>query len=44
MTYNKPDVTVLGPAVEVIQMQVKPGTHGTDNVIYAHVPAYDLDE
>jgi hypothetical protein len=43
MNYNKPEVMVLGAAAEVIQMQLKPGTRGLDGV-YAHVPAYDLDE
>jgi hypothetical protein len=43
MTYNKPEVTVLGPAVEVIQAQLKPGTTGQDN-FRKLTSAYDLDE
>jgi hypothetical protein len=43
MTYNKPEVTVLGPAGELIQKQLKPGTTGTD-AFRAVLPAYDLDE
>jgi hypothetical protein len=43
MTYCKPELTALGTAAEVIQQMQKPNTIGTDG-IYAHVPAYDLDE
>jgi hypothetical protein len=44
MTYTKPEVMVLGPAVEVIQMQLKPRSTGIENARYALVPTYDLDE
>ena len=44
MTYNKPEIEVVGAAVEVIQMQLKPGTTGPDAGHYALVAAYDLDE
>jgi hypothetical protein len=43
MIYTKPEVTVLGSAEDSIKQMQKPGTIGSDG-IYAHVPAYDLDE
>jgi hypothetical protein len=46
MTYTKPEVAVLGNAVEMILQQQKPNTSGGDPTAnhYAFVPAYDLDE
>jgi hypothetical protein len=47
MSYNTPEVVVLGNADAVIQMQIKPITIGWDGARidgYAFVPAYDLDE
>ena len=44
MTYNKPEVTVLGVAAEVIQYQLKPGSKGCEVSHYFLAPAYDLDE
>ena len=45
MTYNKPEVTVLGSAANELQTASKPGTLGGDNPgSYDFVPAYDLDE
>jgi hypothetical protein len=43
MNYTKPEVAVLGAAVEVILQSQKPGTRGLDG-IFKQVPAYDLDE
>lgn len=44
MPYIKPELTVLGTAVEVIQMQIKPKTTGIEVGLYRLAPTYDLDE
>jgi hypothetical protein len=47
MTYNKPSVTVVGVAAEVIQRPLKHTPNGADlfnGVLYREIPAYDLDE
>ncbi len=44
MTYNKPEVTVLGDATRVIKQQGK-GSQNIDGLdTRDNVPAYDLDE
>jgi hypothetical protein len=43
MNYTKPEVAVLGNAVNVIENLAKPDTNVLDSLIGQH-PAYDLDE
>ena len=44
LIYAKPDIAILGEAIEIIEYtQRKPGGV-PETVIYASNPAYDLDE